>query len=92
LRPADSAVGRRRLQQFVQWIAGALIWMPDIRAWRATWRDCSPRSHLFVDEAHPMVPLYAWNPGRSGIRPDRRYFNCSHVNDTYPSNGAVEWR
>jgi hypothetical protein len=71
---------------------GALIWMPDIRT-RASdvERLLSRGGHLFVHEAHPMVPLYAWDPDVAGIRPDRGYFNRSHVHDTYPSNGAVEW-
>lgn len=72
---------------------GALIWMPDIRTWASdVARLLSRGGHLFVHEAHPMVPLYAWDPEVAGIRPDRGYFNRSHVNDTYPSNGAVEWQ
>ena len=72
---------------------GALIWMPDIRAWASdVARLLTTGGNLFVHEAHPMVPLYAWDPEVAGIRPDRGYFNRSHVNDTYPSNDAVEWQ
>ncbi len=72
---------------------GALIWMPDISAWAndAT-RLLARGGHLFVHEAHPMVPLYDWDPHVARIRSDRGYFNRSHVNDTFPAQGAVEWQ
>ena len=67
--------------------------MPDIRAWASdVARLLTTGGHLFVHESHPMVPLYVWDPEVAGFRPDRGYFNRSHVNDTYPSNGAVEWQ
>lgn len=72
---------------------GALIWMPDISAWaNDAARLLTHRGHLFVHEAHPMVPLYDWDPGEARIRSDRGYFNRSHVNDTFPAQGAVEWQ
>jgi hypothetical protein len=39
-----------------------------------------------------MVPLYSWNREVTMIRPDRNYFSRSHVNDTYPAGGALEWQ
>ena len=72
---------------------GALIWIPDIQAWaRDVARLLNPGGHLFVQEAHPMVPLYSWNREMTMIRPDRSYFSRSHVNDTYPAGGALEWQ
>ncbi|NKE60299.1 class I SAM-dependent methyltransferase [Lentzea sp. PSKA42] len=72
---------------------GALIWMPDLNAWAAdVARLVRPGGHLFVHEAHPMVPLWTWDEDAPRIRPDRGYFERSHVNDSYPGNGAVEWQ
>jgi ubiquinone/menaquinone biosynthesis C-methylase UbiE len=72
---------------------GALIWMPDIDAWaQDAARLLGPSGHLVVYEAHPAVPLWTWEPGRVDIRPDRSYFARSHVNDTFPADGAVEWQ
>lgn len=70
---------------------GALIWMPDLRAWaRDVARLLRPSGHLFVYEAHPAVPLWTWDEDEPRIRPDRGYFERSHVNDTFPGRGAVE--
>jgi SAM-dependent methyltransferase len=72
---------------------GALIWMPDLRAWaRDAARLLRPSGHLFIYEAHPTVPLWSWDEDAPRIRPDRGYFERSHVNDTYPARGAVEWQ
>lgn len=72
---------------------GALIWMPDIDAWAEdVVRLLRPGGHLFLHEAHPMVPLYGWDPRTVEIRSDRGYFHRSHVNDTFPAGGAVEWQ
>jgi SAM-dependent methyltransferase len=72
---------------------GALIWMPDLNAWAAdVARLLKPEGHLFVHEAHPMVPLWTWDEDEPRIRPDRGYFERSHVNDSFPGNGAVEWQ
>lgn len=72
---------------------GALIWMPDLAAWAAdVARLLRPGGHLFVHEAHPMVPLWTWDEDEPRIRPDRGYFERSHVNDSFPANGAVEWQ
>jgi SAM-dependent methyltransferase len=72
---------------------GALIWMPDLNVWAAdVARLLTSGGHLFVHEAHPMVPLWAWDEDVPRIRPDRGYFERSHVNDTFPANGAVEWQ
>ncbi len=72
---------------------GALIWMPDIQAWANDLaRLLVPGGYLFVHEAHPMVPLYSWDGDMTRIRTDRGYFNPTHVNDTYPARGAVEWQ
>lgn len=72
---------------------GALIWMPDLRAWAAdAARLLRPSGHLFVYEAHPAVPLWTWDEDEPRIRSDRGYFERSHVNDTFPARGAVEWQ
>jgi SAM-dependent methyltransferase len=72
---------------------GALIWMYDLEAWaREIGRLLRPSGHLFMYEAHPAVPLWTWDTYQPRIRPDRSYFGRSHVNDTFPANGAVEWQ
>jgi SAM-dependent methyltransferase len=72
---------------------GALIWLPDLRAWAAdVARLLRPGGHLFVYEAHPAVPLWTWDEDEPRIRPDRGYFARSHVNDTFPAHGAVEFQ
>lgn len=72
---------------------GALIWLPDLSAWaRDVARLLRPGGHLFVYEAHPLVPLWSWDADETRIRPDRGYFERSHVNDTFPGRGAVEWQ
>jgi SAM-dependent methyltransferase len=70
---------------------GALIWIADLTAWaREVARLLRPGGHLFIYEAHPAVPLWTWDVDQPRIRPDRSYFGRSHVNDSYPANGAVE--
>lgn len=70
---------------------GALIWMADLPAWAAEMhRLLRPGGHLFVYEAHPLVPLWSWDPDEPRVREDRSYFARSHVNDTFPARGAVE--
>lgn len=72
---------------------GALIWLPDLRAWAAdVARLLRPGGHLFIYEAHPAVPLWTWDADKPRIRPDRGYFEHSHVNDTFPARGAVEFQ
>lgn len=72
---------------------GALIWMPDLAGWaREVARLLRPAGRLFVYEAHPAVILWTWDEDRPRIREDRSYFGCSHVNDTFPARGAVEWQ
>jgi len=72
---------------------GALIWMPDLANWaREIVRLLKPSGHLFIYEAHPAVPLWTWDTDHPRIRTDRSYFDRSHVNDTFPGNGAVEWQ
>jgi len=72
---------------------GALIWMRDLDAWaRDIARVLRPGGHLFLYEAHPAVPLWTWDEDEPRIRPDRSYFAESHVNDTFPGNGAREWQ
>lgn len=72
---------------------GALIWMPDINAWaRDVARLLRQGGHLYVYEVHPMVPLWSWDEDETRIRPERSYFGRSHVNDTFPANGAREWQ
>ena len=72
---------------------GALIWMPDLAAWAAdVVRLLRPSGHLFVYEEHPAAPLWSWDEDETRIRPDRGYFAGSHVNDSFPANGAVQWQ
>ena len=72
---------------------GALIWMRDIGAWAAdVARLLKPGGQLFVYEAHPMVPLWSWDEDEPRIRADRSYFGRSHLNDSFPANGAREWQ
>ena len=71
---------------------GRPIGRPTSAPGRAT---CAPsqqrRPDLSAPEAIERSPLYAWDRSY-GLRPIGGYFNCLHVNDIYPSNGAVEWR
>jgi SAM-dependent methyltransferase len=70
---------------------GALIWLEDLDAWaREMHRLLHPGGHLFVLEAHPLVPLWAWGADEARVREDRSYFAPSHVNDTFPARGATE--
>lgn len=70
---------------------GALIWPEDLAAFLAEMhRILRPGGHVFVYEAHPLTPLWAWDEGKAELRPDRGYFERSHVNDSFPAGGAVE--
>lgn len=70
---------------------GALTWLPDLDGWAAeVVRVLRPGGQVFVYEAHPLVPVYAWETESAGIRADRSYFAREHVNDTFPAGGAVE--
>ncbi|GAB3452188.1 class I SAM-dependent methyltransferase [Kineococcus endophyticus] len=72
---------------------GAVVWVADLDAWaQETARVLRPGGHLFVHEAHPMVPLYDLDAQTTRMRDDRSYFAASHVNDTFPAHGAVEWQ
>jgi SAM-dependent methyltransferase len=72
---------------------GALIWMQDLAAWAEdAARLLRPGGHLFIYEAHPMVPLWTWDEDQPRVRPDRSYFGRCHENDTFPGTGAVEWQ
>ena len=72
---------------------GALIWLRDLDAWaREVARLLRPGGHLVVHEAHPLVPLWTWDADEPRVRPDRSYFAGSHVNDSFPALGAVEWQ
>jgi len=72
---------------------GALIWMADLDAWaRDAARLLRPGGHLFVYEGHPAVALWTWDADEPRIRADRSYFARTHVNDSFPGNGAVEWQ
>jgi hypothetical protein len=72
---------------------GALIWIPDLRAWASdAARLLRPSGHLFICEAHPAVPLWTWDEDKPRVRPERGYFERWHVNDTFPGHGAVEWQ
>ncbi|MEU4192909.1 class I SAM-dependent methyltransferase [Kribbella sp. NPDC026611] len=72
---------------------GALIWMRDIDVWALdAKRVLRPGGSLFVYESHPAVPLWTWDADEPRIRPDRSYFARTHINDTFPANGAQEWQ
>jgi SAM-dependent methyltransferase len=72
---------------------GALIWMRDLDQWAgAVARMLKPGGHLFIYEGHPAVPLWSWDEDKPRIREDRSYFAKSHVNDSFPANGAREWQ
>lgn len=72
---------------------GALIWMRDLDAWaREVARLLRSGGNLVVHEAHPLVPLWSWDPDEPRVRSDRGYFARSSVNDTFPAGGAVEWQ
>jgi SAM-dependent methyltransferase len=72
---------------------GALIWMPDLARWaQDVVRLLRPSGHLFIYEEHPAVPLWTWDEDEARIRADRGYFARSHVNDTFPAGGAVQWQ
>ncbi len=84
---------RRGCAQVVYTGKGALIWMPDLAAWAAdVARLLQPGGHLFVYEAHPAVPLWTWDHDQAALRRDRSYFGRSHLNDTFPAGGALEWQ
>lgn len=70
---------------------GALIWVSDLPAFFAeVHRLLRAGGWFYVYEAHPLVPLWAWDADEIRVRADRSYFAPSHVNDTFPGNGAVE--
>jgi SAM-dependent methyltransferase len=72
---------------------GALVWMPDLEAWaQDVVRLLRPSGHLFIYEEHPAAVLWTWDEDEPRIRADRSYFGASHVNDTFPASGAVEWQ
>src|SRR5580700_9583312 len=84
---------RSRCADLVYTGKGALIWMSDLTAWAMdVARLLRPAGHLFVYEAHPMVPLWSWDEDQPRIRTDRSYFSRSHENDTFPAGGATEWQ
>ena len=72
---------------------GALIWLGDVDAWaREAARLLRPGGHLFVYESHPAIPLWTWDEDAPRIGDDRSYFARSHVNDSFPARGSVEWQ
>lgn len=72
---------------------GALIWVDNMSAWLTEMRRLlRPGGHLFIYEAHPLTPLWNWDSDRIEVRSDRGYFARSHVNDSFPAGGAVEYQ
>jgi SAM-dependent methyltransferase len=72
---------------------GALIWMPDLAAWAAdVVRLLRPGGHLFLHEEHPAFAVWTWDEDEPRVRADRSYFAASHVNDTFPAHGAVQFQ
>jgi hypothetical protein len=69
------------------------MWMPDLTRWAEdVARLLRPGGHLFLHEEHPAHPLWSWDEDEPRVRPDRGYFARSHVNDTFPGGGAVQWQ
>jgi SAM-dependent methyltransferase len=72
---------------------GAMIWVEDLEAWLTEMRRLlRPGGYLFIYEAHPLTPLWTWDRDKVGARVDRGYFARSHVNDSFPAGGAVEYQ
>jgi SAM-dependent methyltransferase len=72
---------------------GALIWMRDLQDWaQDIVRLLRPSGYLFIYEEHPAAPLWTWDADEPRIRTNRSYFDVSHVNDTFPASGAVQWQ
>lgn len=72
---------------------GALIWMRSISEWATdVARLLKPGGTLFVYDRHPVAVLWSWDADETRIRADRDYFAATHVNDSFPGNGAVEWQ
>lgn len=83
---------------------GALMWLPDIRAWADEIARLLRRGgHLFLHEAHPAACLWSWDIDEVRIRPDRSYFAERRTNDTFPASAierfapdddlpAIEWQ
>lgn len=70
---------------------GALIWVADLDEFLAEMhRVLRSGGALFVYEAHPLVPLWTWEPNQVRVRDDRGYFEPGHTNDTFPAGGAYE--
>ncbi|MEV8375312.1 class I SAM-dependent methyltransferase [Kribbella sp. NPDC056861] len=84
---------RDRAADLVYTGKGALIWMRDLDAWAVeVARLLKLGGQLFVYEGHPAVPLWSWDEDEPRIRADRSYFAESHVNDSFPADGAREWQ
>lgn len=72
---------------------GALIWLPDLNTWaEEVHRLLRPGGQLYLYEAHPCASLWSWDPDVAAIRQDRSYFDATHVVDTFPGHGAVEFQ
>jgi SAM-dependent methyltransferase len=72
---------------------GAIMWMPNLDSWADdVVRLLRPSGHLFVYEEHPAAVLWTRDEDRPRIRDDRSYFGRSHINDTFPARGAVQWQ
>jgi SAM-dependent methyltransferase len=72
---------------------GALIWVDDLEAWLTEMRRLlRSGGYLFIYEAHPLTPLWSWDRNKIEVRSDRGYFARSHVNDSFPAGGAVEYQ
>lgn len=70
---------------------GALIWLHDLLAFfTEVHRLLRDGGRFYVYEGHPLVALWDRSPQEIRVRPDRGYFATSHLNDSYPGNGAVE--
>jgi len=72
---------------------GALMWLPGLAEWACEIaRLLRPGAHVFVFDEHPAAALWTWDEDQPRIRQDRSYFGRSHVNDSFPARGAVEWQ
>jgi len=69
---------------------GALIWMPNLRAWaNDVARLLAPEGQLFVHEAHPTVPLYSWDADVT--ESEQTAATSTRRTSTTPTQPAAPW-
>ena len=69
---------------------GALIWLADLGLWASEIaRILVPGGHLFVHEAHPLVPLWTWDTDEPGS--DETGATSRARTSTTPSRPTARW-